>query len=63
MDTIEIIKHYMRSLQDMMSSGKLSDEEIDTLEFALELAEYEFFAELQKTQEELDHLKRTGMLN
>jgi hypothetical protein len=47
----------------MMDSKKLSSDEFNALEFAHELAEYEFFAEIQKTQDQIEHLKRTGMLH
>jgi len=47
----------------MMDSKKLSSDEFNALEFAHELAEYEFYEEIQKTQDHIDHLKRTGMLN
>ena len=63
METIEVIRRYMATLRSMMDSGKLSSEEFNALEFAHELAEYEFYEEIQKTQDHIDHLKRTGMLN
>ena len=63
METIEVIRRYMATIRLMMDSGKLSSEEFNALEFAHELAEYEFFAEIQRTQDQIDHLKRTGMLN
>ena len=58
-----MIRRYMATLRSMMDSGKLSSEEFNALEFAHELAEYEFYEEIQKTQDHIDHLKRTGMLN
>lgn len=63
METIEIIKKYMTVFRQMMDSGKLSEEEYHALEFAHELAEYEFYEEIQKTQEIIDELKATGMMN
>ena len=63
LDTIEIIKMYMAVLRKMLDSGKLSSEEYNAIEFAHELAEYEFFAEIRRTQDQIDHLKQTGMLN
>ena len=63
METIEIIRMYMATFRKLLDSGKLSSEEYNAIEFAHELAEYEFFAEIQKTQDHIDHLKQTGMLN
>ena len=63
METIEIIRMYMATFRELLDSGKLSTEEYNAIEFAHELAEYEFFAEIQKTQDQIDHLKQTGMLN
>ena len=63
METIEIIRMYMATFRKLLDSGKLSSEEYNAIEFAHELAEYEFFAEIQKTQDQIDHLKQTGMLN
>lgn len=63
MEMIEIIKSYMAVLRNMLDTKELSNEEINAIEFAHELAEYEFFAEIQRTQDQIDHLKRTGMLN
>lgn len=63
METIEVIRRYMATLRSMMDSGKLNFEEFNALEFAHELAEYEFYEEIQKTQDHIDHLKRTGMLH
>ena len=54
---------YMAVLRKMLDSGKLSSEEYNAIEFAHELAEYEFFAEIRRTQDQIDHLKQTGMLN
>lgn len=54
---------YMATLRKMLDSGKLSSEEYNAIEFAHELAEYEFFAEIRRTQDQIDHLKQTGMLN
>ncbi len=53
----------MATLRTMLDSGKLSSDQYNAIEFAIELAQYEFFAEIQKTQDHIDHLKRTGMLN
>ena len=63
METVEIIKIFMSTLRVMLDSGKLSSEQYNAIEFAHELAQYEFFAEIQKTQDHIDHLKLTGMLN
>lgn len=63
MEMIEIIKSYMAVLRNMLDTKELSNEEINAIEFAHELAEYEFFAEIQRTQDQIDYLKRTGMLN
>ena len=63
METMEVIRRYISTLRSMMDSGKLSSKEFNALEFAHELAEYEFFAEIQKTQNQIEHLKRTGMLH
>ena len=63
LETIEIIRMYMATFRKLLDSGKLSSEEYNAIEFAHELAEYEFFAEIQKTQDQIDHLKQTGMLN
>ena len=53
----------MATLREMLDSGKLNSEQYNAIEFAHELAQYEFFAEIQKTQDQIDHLKQTGMLN
>lgn len=63
METVEIIKSFMATLREMLDSGKLNSEQYNAIEFAHELAQYEFFAEIQKTQDQIDHLKQTGMLN
>jgi hypothetical protein len=63
LETIDIIKRYMATFRNLLDSGKLNSEEYNAIEFAHELAEYEFFAEIQKTQDQIDYLKRTGMLN
>lgn len=53
----------MATFRELLDSGKLSSEEYNAIEFAHELAEYEFFAEIQRTQDQIDYLKQTGMLN
>jgi hypothetical protein len=63
LETAEIIKIFMATFRAMLDSGKLSSDQYNAIEFAHELAQYEFFAEIQKTQDHVDHLKRTGMLN
>ncbi len=61
METIEVIKRYMATIRKMMDSGKLNSEEMNALEFAHELAEYEFYAEIQKVQDLIDEAKASGM--
>ena len=63
METIEVIRRYMAVLRNILDTKQLSNEEFNAIEFAHELAEYEFFAEIRRTQDQIDHLKRTGMLN
>jgi hypothetical protein len=53
----------MAVLRNMLDTKELSNEEINAIEFAHELAEYEFITEIQRTQDQIDYLKRTGMLN
>jgi hypothetical protein len=59
----EMIHYFMRTIQELMASGKLTAEESEALEFALDLVTEEWMIELQKTSEHIEHLKKTGLMN
>ena len=53
----------MHTIQELILSGKFVKEELDALEFALELVTEAWVEELKITQEHIDTLKKTGMMN
>jgi hypothetical protein len=53
----------MRTIQGVMASGKLTAEESEAVEFALDLVTEEWMIELQRTSEHIEQLKKTGMMN
>ena len=53
----------MSVLNNMLDAEKLSQAQYDAIEFAIELATEEFYAEAQRTQVILNELKATGMLH
>jgi len=59
----EIIHSFMGTIQGLMASGKLTEEESEAVEFALDLVTEEWVVELQRTSEHIEHLKKTGMMN
>jgi hypothetical protein len=59
----EMIQYYMMVIRNLMDSGKLNEDEYEALEYAHYLALEEFYLEAQNTQNEIEHLKRTGMIN
>ena len=59
----EMIHSFMRTIQGVMASGKLTAEESEAVEFALDLVTEEWMIELQRTSEHIEQLKKTGMMN
>ena len=59
----ETLKYFMHTLTDLMSSGKLTDVELEAVEFALEFVTDEWVEELHKTQEHIEQVKKSGMMN
>lgn len=58
-----MIQYFMRTIQGLMASGKLTEEESEAVEFALDLVTEEWMVELHKTSEHIEQLKKTGMMN
>jgi hypothetical protein len=63
LEKIDLLKHHMAVLRVLMDSGKLNEKEYEAIDFAHDLTVEEFFAEAQRTQDLIDQLKATGMLN
>ena len=59
----EMIHSFMHTIQDLMTSGKLTAAELKAVEFALDLVTEEWVLELDKTSEHIEQLKKTGMMN
>jgi hypothetical protein len=58
-----MIHSFMRTIQGLMASGKLTAAESEAVEFALDLVTEEWMVELQRTSEHVEQLKKTGMMN
>jgi len=59
----EMIHSFMHTIQDLMTSRKLTAEELEAVKFALDLVTEEWVLELDKTSEHIENLKKTGMMN
>jgi hypothetical protein len=58
-----MIQSFMGTIQGLMASGKLTAEESEAVEFALDLVTEEWVIELEKTSEHINWLKKTGMMH
>ena len=63
METIIIIKQYMRTLRLVLENHELDNEEYNAIEFGLELAEEELYRYLRAEQAEINVIKDAGMMN
>jgi hypothetical protein len=58
-----MIHSFMGTIQGLMASGKLTAEESEAVEFALDLVTEEWVIELQRTSDYVEQLKKTGMMH
>ena len=59
----EIIKSFMHTLKDIMATKQLNAQELDAMDFAIELVTEAWVEELHNTQAHIDQMKKTGMMN